>query len=70
MVEKKFRSELLIAPLAAGRVAKEVVQESTDIEVLKEILKFAMILVETWHGVRIQAERRLERLIHSEQREG
>ncbi|MGZ6224720.1 MAG: hypothetical protein ACXWMH_04320 [Syntrophales bacterium] len=60
MVTKRFEEVLLIMPLAAARVVEEMIPEETDIEAIKEIIKFARILVASWDRVWTLAEKRLE----------
>ncbi len=56
----KFNRDLLITPVAAGEVLKELIPEETDPEVLKEIIEFASILAPQWDNVWMLAETRLE----------
>jgi hypothetical protein len=60
MVTKEFDKDLLIMPLAAAEVVKEIIPEETDTKALKEIIKFASHLVANWDSVWTLAERRLE----------
>jgi hypothetical protein len=60
MFTKKFEKELLMMPLAAAGVVEEVIPEETDMEALKEIIKFASHLAIGWNKVWELAEKRLE----------
>ena len=59
-MEKKFRDEVLVTPLAAATVLAEVVPKETDTETLEEVIKFSCHLVIGWQRVWILAEDRLE----------
>jgi hypothetical protein len=60
MFTKKFEKELLMMPLAAAGVVEEIIPEETDMEALKEIIKFAGHLAIGWNKVWELAEKRLE----------
>lgn len=60
MVTKEFVKEFLISSLATVEVLLEIVPNETNIEKLKETIKFAGPLTIRWSRVLELAEKRLE----------
>lgn len=60
MLSKEIKGDFLMMPLAAVEVLEELIPEETDVEALKEIIKFASHLAIGWNKVWELAEKRLE----------